>query len=81
MTLEIRKYKLFSLSIFDIVSAVIGMILLFLVIWKLYFNQLNIWNFIIAAIILTIPVGIVFHIIFGINSTLNYKLGLSNKPK
>ena len=81
MTLEIRKYNLFSLSIFDIVSAVIGMILLFLVIWKLYFNQLNIWNFIIAAIILTIPVGIVFHIIFGINSTLNYKLGLSNKPK
>ena len=81
MTLEIIKYKLFSLSIFDIVSAVIGMILLFLVIWKLYFNQLNIWNFIIAAIILTIPVGIVFHIIFGINSTLNYKLGLSNKPK
>ena len=81
MTLVIRKYKLFSLSIFDIVSAVIGMILLFLVIWKLYFNQLNIWNFIIAAIILTIPVGIVFHIIFGINSTLNYKLGLSNKPK
>ena len=81
MTLEIRKYKLFSLSIFDIVSAVIGMILLFLVIWKLYFNQLNIWNFIIAAIILTIPVGIVFHVIFGINSTLNYKLGLSNKPK
>ena len=81
MTLEIRKYKLFSLSIFDIVSAVIGMILLFLVIWKLYFNQLNIWNFIIAAIILTIPVGIVFHVIFGINSTLKYKLGLSNKPK
>jgi hypothetical protein len=80
MTLEIRKYK-FSLSIFDIVSAVIGMILLFLVIWKLYFNQLNIWNFIIAAIILSIPVGIVFHVIFGINSTLNYKLGLSNKPK
>jgi hypothetical protein len=80
MTLEIRKYK-FSLSIFDIVSAVIGMILLFLVIWKLYFTQLNIWNFIIAAIILSIPVGIVFHVIFGINSTLNYKLGLSNKPK
>ena len=81
MPLEVRKYKVFGLSMFDLVLGVIGMILLFIILWKLHFNQLNILNFIIAAILLTIPVGILFHMLFGVNTTLNSKLGLSNSPK
>lgn len=80
MSLEIRKYKIFGLSIFDIVLGIIGMIIIFLIMWKWHFSQLNHWNFVFAAILLTIPVGIVFHIIFGVNTTLNAYLGLSGKP-
>ena len=56
MTLEQRKYKIFGLAIFDIVAGMIGMMILFVLLWKLHFNQLNILNFIIIAILLTINI-------------------------
>jgi hypothetical protein len=56
MTLELRKYKIFGLAIFDIVAGMIGMMILFVLLWKLHFNQLNILNFIIIAILLTINI-------------------------
>lgn len=81
MTLEIRRHKIFGLAIFDLVLGIIGMVILFLILWRWHFPKLNPINFIIAAILLTIPVGILFHILFGTNTALNYDLGLSNKPK
>lgn len=80
MTLSIRKYKIFGLAIFDLVLGVIGMIALFLLMWKWHFPQLNPWHFVIAATVLTIPTGILFHVIFGFNTALNQKLGLSEAP-
>lgn len=80
MTLVIRKYKIFGLAIFDLSLSIIGMIGLFLIMWKWHFPKLNPWNFVITAIILTIPVGILFHVIFGVNTALNQKLGLSSSP-
>jgi hypothetical protein len=78
---EIRKnYKIFGLSVFDIVSSMIGLAVIFVIAQQVWFKNLNIWHFILAGIILAIPVGIVFHVIFGVNTTLNYRLGLSNKP-
>lgn len=82
MTLEnIRSHKIFGLAIFDLVTAIIGMIIIFLIAWKIHYPKLDWWKFVVAAILLAIPVGIVFHILFGVNTKLNYTLGLSNKPK
>jgi hypothetical protein len=78
--LAIRKYKIFGLSIFDIVVGVIGTVAIFLGMWRWHFRQLKAWNFVLAGIVLTIPIGIAVHIIFGSNTTLNYKLGLSGRP-
>jgi len=80
MTLEIRKYRFMGIAIFDLVSSFIGVIIIFLLVWMLRFRNLNPLIFVIAAILLTIPIGIFFHVIFGINTTLNKRLGLSNAP-
>jgi NhaP-type Na+/H+ or K+/H+ antiporter len=74
---SIRKHKIFGLSIFDIVTSFAIMIIVFTMAWKTHFQKLKLKNFIIAALILSIPVAITIHIIFGINTKLNYKLGLS----
>lgn len=77
----LRSHKIFGIAIFDLTLSVIGMIIIFTAAWYFSFKNLELWKFILAAILLTIPVGIVFHIIFGVNTFLNYKLGLSNIPK
>ena len=74
---NIRKHKIFGLAIFDLLTSFILMIVVFIMAWKTHFQKLKFFNFIIAAIILTIPVAITIHILFGINTKLNYNLGLS----
>jgi NADH:ubiquinone oxidoreductase subunit 3 (subunit A) len=78
---DLRKHKIFGLAVFDLVSATIGMILLFLLAWKIHFPKLDWWKFVVAAVIITIPFGIIIHVFFGVNTKLNYDLGLSNTPK
>jgi hypothetical protein len=78
---NLRKPKIFGLAVFDLVVAVIGMIAIFLVMWRWHFPTLNPWHFVLAAVLLTIPVGIVVHIIFGVDTALNSRLGLSEAPK
>ena len=78
---DLRSHKIFGLAIFDLSIAFIFIIALFMIAWKTHFNNLDWWKFFIAAILLTIPIGIVFHILFGVNTKLNYELGLSNIPK
>jgi hypothetical protein len=80
MSLSIRKYKFFGLAIFDIVSSIIGLVLVFVLVKYKHFPKLSTGPFIIAGILLAVPVGIVSHIIFNVNTQLNYTLGLSNKP-
>jgi hypothetical protein len=76
---SLRSYKIFGISIFDLISAMIGLIIIFLIAKHYHFPNLTSTPFILAGILLAIPVGITFHIIFGTNTSLNYKLGLSNK--
>lgn len=79
--LALRQYRIFGIALFDLVLGVVGMIIIFLLArWK-FFPNLSVWPFIIAAVLLTVPIGIAFHIIFGVNTQLNYYLDLSNKPK
>ena len=78
---DLRKHRIFGLAIFDIVTSIIGMVILFLIMWKWHFRKLKPLAFIYAAILLAIPFGIIIHIMFGVNTSLNYKLGLSYNPK
>ena len=78
---DLRSYKFFGLAIFDLSISFIFIISIFLLAWKTHFKNLDWWKFLIAALFVTIPIGITFHILFGINTKLNYDLGLSNKPK
>ena len=77
---QLRKPKIFGLAIFDIVSSIIGLVLIFQVARRHYFPDLRPRYFCIAGTLLAIPLGIVVHILFGINTALNYKLNLSHKP-
>ena len=78
---NLRRPKVFGLAVFDLVVGMIGMIAIFLVMWHWHFPKLNPWHFVLAAVLLTIPVGITVHIIFGVDTALNSKLGLSEAPK
>lgn len=77
---DLRSHKIFGLAIFDLSMSFIGMIAIFMIAWRVHFRNLDWWKFLIAAILVTIPIGITFHVLFGTNTTLNYRLGLSNKP-
>lgn len=76
----IRKPRILGMSIFDIVTGFLGMVIVFLLAWKWHFPKLSPWRFVGAAVLLMFPVGIAFHIVFGVNTSLNYRLGLSYKP-
>lgn len=73
----LRSFRILNIAVFDLVTALVGMIILFLFIHNKFFSKLPRDNFIIMAVILTIPVGIFFHVIFGVNTTLNRYLGVS----
>ena len=77
---ELRRFRIFNFAIFDLVTSILGMILAFVIFWKIHFSKLPVYKFILAAVILAIPFGVIIHIIFGVNTNLNYKLGLSYKP-
>lgn len=77
---KLRSLRLFNIAVFDLVTAFLGMLLLFWLLHRVYYPHLNLGSFIIAALVLTIPVGILFHVLLGINTQLNYTLGLSDKP-
>ena len=77
----LRSHKIFGLAIFDLSLSFILMIALFLIAWRVHYKKLDWWKFVIAAVVVTIPIGITFHILFGVDTKLNYELGLSNKPK
>lgn len=77
---KLRKPKIFGLALFDLIFGIIGTVILFLILRRIHFSTLDRKNFIIAAILLTIPLGIFTHVLFGTDTTLNSRLGLSYKP-
>jgi hypothetical protein len=78
---KLREHKIFGLAIFDLSISFIGIIVIFLIAWKMHYPRLDWWKFVISAIIVTIPISITFHTLFGVNTELDYALGLSDKPK
>ena len=77
---DLRSHKIFGLAIFDLSISFIFIIAIFLLAWKTHFKNLKWCKFIIAALVVTLPISIAVHVIFGVNTKLNYELGLSNKP-
>jgi len=78
---KIRSHRILGIALFDLLLAIVGTVIILLIAkWK-WFPGLKNVNFVIAGILLAIPLGIFFHIIIGKNTTLNYKLGLSKKPR
>jgi len=78
---QLRKPKVFGMAIFDLVTAFFGMVIIFYLAWKHHFSTLSFWPFGLSAVLLTLPVGIFIHVLFGVNTSLNYKLGLSLDPE
>lgn len=68
--LELRKYRIHDIALFDLISAVIGTEIIFR-----YFNMPQ-----YLGAVSSIPLGIIVHKLFNIDTELNYKLGISNKP-
>ena len=75
-----KRVRLFGISVFDLLAGVIGMVIIFLLAHHYHFKDMNAWPFVTAAILLTIPLGIIFHVIFGVNTKINSVLGLSHAP-
>jgi ABC-type Fe3+-siderophore transport system permease subunit len=73
----LRSYRLYNIAMFDVVFGIIGTVLLLLLFKE---KGKSSTNYIIAGVLLTIPLGIFVHILFKVNTELNYKLGLSDKP-
>lgn len=78
--MSIHSTKIFGFAFYDLVISFIVMIGLFVLMKYIHFKNLKLYPFIIAAILVTIPLSITFHILFGVNTRLNYELGLSNAP-
>ena len=75
-----RSIRIYNIAVVDVVLSLVVLIYMFLYIHKKYYSNLDKNNFIIAGILLMFPLAIFFHIIFAVNTNLNFYLGLSNKP-
>jgi len=82
MTIDkLRSYKFpGGFAVFDIVAAFIFTEILFLLAHCAYFKTLPTWPFALAAFLLFIPIGIFFHVLFGVKTRLNFLLKLSGSP-
>ena len=49
---QLRSHKIFGLAIFDIITSIIGMVIIFILFWKWHFSKLKVGNFILAGILL-----------------------------
>jgi Ca2+/Na+ antiporter len=76
----LRSHRFLGIALFDVIGSMIGLVLILLVFRRIFFPDLRPRNFCIAGVLLAIPVGILFHILFGTDTKLNYKLGLSSNP-
>ncbi len=76
----LRSFRVAGIALFDLVLGIALMMLTFWLAQRYHFPNLSLPRFLIAAALLTIPVGIAFHVWFGTDTVINNKLGLSNAP-
>ena len=78
---ELRRPRVCGLVVFDTLLALIGLVVILTIAWKVHFRKLPYMNFVIVSFFILFPLAIFSHILVGVNTTLNYNLGLSDKPK
>lgn len=76
----LRSFRIFGMAIFDIVLSLAGMIIVMLLSHHYHYPDLPKDNFVWAAVLTMFPIAIVSHVVLGVNTSLNYRLGLSRKP-
>lgn len=78
---EIRqKYRVFDIALFDLVSSMIAVgLIMMLAVW-IRNPEFNLFPAFLIGCVIAIPIGIFVHVIFGVNTQLNYVLGLCEKP-
>ena len=47
-----KRVRLFGISIFDLLAGIIGMVVIFLLAHHYHFKDMNVWPFVIAAVLL-----------------------------
>jgi ABC-type protease/lipase transport system fused ATPase/permease subunit len=67
---SLRKPRISNIALFDVIVSIIA------VRYIAVFYNYSPWYGLLA-----IPIGIIIHYMFDINTELNYKLGISDKPK
>jgi hypothetical protein len=77
---QLRKYRIYGITLFDFILAFIVLSVLFLIAWRYHFPKLHWWVFVLAAAYAVFPVTMIAYIFFGINTESNYMIGLCHKP-
>jgi hypothetical protein len=72
---QLRKPKIFDMSIFDWVTALLGGYLI-----AVYIFNIKEFQYIILTEFGFILFGIIVHKLFGVDTMLGYYLGINNKP-
>ncbi len=67
---DLRSHRVYDIAIFDLVLSIVAAEYIFR-----YFGYQP-----YTGALLAIPIGVLAHALFGIDTELNYKLGISNKP-
>jgi len=80
MTLqELRKYRFLSLSAIDFFGTIIIATVILYILSKISNIEFNFSNTVFINL-LAILLGVIVHKILGVNTRLNYIIGLSDKP-
>lgn len=67
----IRSFRIQKIALFDLISAMAASAWLF---------KRNKWGTYYQGALAAVPIGIVAHYLLGVNTQLNYYLGLSKSP-
>ncbi len=76
----VRLPRVCGLVVFDTLVALIGLVIILIIAWKVHFRTLPLGNFVAVSLLILFPLAIFSHILAGVNTPLNYKLGLSYQP-
>jgi hypothetical protein len=72
----LRMPRIAGIALFDLTSGLLGVILFI----RICFPSRPIHFTLAWATVLTLPIGILFHIIFNVPTMLNFYLGISGRP-
>lgn len=76
MSFSIHDIRFFNFAVIDIIGTIIAILIIYHYRFYLNLKKYSLLVFVLGALILTIGI----HYILKVDTTLNYILGLSNKP-